>query len=64
MVLFRLCFTQAHRIETIMDSNRVMVMEKGVAIEFDSPDKLMKQPTSAFRSLALSMMRKGEKMSS
>eukprot|EP01128_Nolandella_sp_AFSM9_P006332 TRINITY_DN3225_c5_g1_i1.p1 TRINITY_DN3225_c5_g1~~TRINITY_DN3225_c5_g1_i1.p1 ORF type:complete len:1698 (-),score=443.16 TRINITY_DN3225_c5_g1_i1:254-4717(-) len=44
--------TIAHRINTIMDSDRVIVMDKGEVIEFDSPANLLKKKTSLFYSLA------------
>jgi len=43
--------TIAHRIKTIMDSDRVMVLDKGKIIEFDSPEALMNQK-GTFYSLA------------
>lgn len=44
--------TVAHRIETIMDSDRVLVLGGGEVLEFDSPDKLMEDKTSHFYRLA------------
>lgn len=35
--------TIAHRINTIMDYDRVIVMDKGVIAEFDTPENLMKK---------------------
>jgi ATP-binding cassette subfamily C (CFTR/MRP) protein 1 len=42
---FKKCtvLTIAHRINTIMDYDRVIVMDKGVIAEFDTPKKLMEQ---------------------
>jgi len=36
-----------------MDSDRVMVLDKGIIAEFDSPDKLIARPDSIFRGMAL-----------
>lgn len=33
--------TIAHRLSTVIDSDRVLVMDAGVAVEFDEPYKLM-----------------------
>lgn len=43
--------TIAHRLHTIMDSNRVMVMHAGKIVEFDSPEKLL-QKQSVFSAMA------------
>lgn len=43
--------TIAHRLETIMDSDRVAVMSAGQLIEFDPPSKLLENPTSHFSQL-------------
>uniref|UniRef100_A0A8C3LI24 Canalicular multispecific organic anion transporter 1 n=1 Tax=Chrysolophus pictus TaxID=9089 RepID=A0A8C3LI24_CHRPC len=43
--------TIAHRLHTIMDSNRVMVMHAGKIVEFDSPEKLL-QKQSIFSAMA------------
>ncbi|KAF9442601.1 multidrug resistance-associated ABC transporter [Macrolepiota fuliginosa MF-IS2] len=45
-------FTIAHRLNTIMASDRVLVMEAGEVAEFDSPDNLLKDSSSKFYSLA------------
>jgi len=44
--------TIAHRINTIMDYDRVMVMDYGTIVEFDSPNELMKREDSQFYNLA------------
>ena len=47
------CITVAHRINTIMDSDLVLVMDDGRAAEFDSPTALMKRPKGMFRGLVV-----------
>lgn len=44
--------TIAHRVQTIMDSDRVIVMEDGQILEFDSPMVLMEDVSSRFYQLA------------
>jgi ATP-binding cassette subfamily C (CFTR/MRP) protein 1 len=43
--------TIAHRLETILDNDRVLVLDAGKVVEFDSPNVLLKDPSSAFYSL-------------
>ncbi|OWF38261.1 Multidrug resistance-associated protein 7 [Mizuhopecten yessoensis] len=43
--------TIAHRINTIMDSDRVLVMDKGQVVELDTPENLLKISQSSFYQL-------------
>lgn len=40
--------TIAHRLNTIMDSDRALIMDKGKAAEFDHPYILLQNPNSIF----------------
>ena len=44
--------TIAHRVHTVMAYDRILVMETGKIIEFDSPGNLLAQPSSKFYELA------------
>ena len=44
--------TIAHRLNTIMDYDKIMVLDKGELMEFDSPEELLKNESSIFFSLA------------
>lgn len=43
--------TIAHRLYTVIDSDRILVMDAGVAVEFDDPYSLMQNEESTFRKM-------------
>ncbi|XP_056642945.1 probable multidrug resistance-associated protein lethal(2)03659 [Diorhabda sublineata] len=45
--------TIAHRLHTIMDSDKVLVMDAGRAVEFDHPHTLLQNKTGVFYSLVM-----------
>ncbi|KAG0217290.1 hypothetical protein BGX33_010936 [Mortierella sp. NVP41] len=48
----RTVLTIAHRIKTVMDSDRILVMEQGRVVEFETPAVLLQRPESMFFKLA------------
>lgn len=43
--------TIAHRLHTIIDSDRILVMERGEVVEFDEPHILLQDQFSSFSRL-------------
>ncbi|GMF43781.1 unnamed protein product [Phytophthora fragariaefolia] len=60
---FRDCttLTIAHRINTILDSDRILVMEKGSVAEFGPPAELQRKPDGIFKSLVDAWRQSSEK---
>ncbi|XP_068157078.1 ATP-binding cassette sub-family C member 4 [Drosophila tropicalis] len=52
-VKFKQCtvLTVAHRLHTVMDSDRIIVMDAGYAVEFDVPHLLLKKPQGHLRQM-------------
>ncbi|XP_076114149.1 multidrug resistance-associated protein 1-like [Mytilus galloprovincialis] len=44
--------TIAHRLNTVMDYNRIMVLDNGKIIQFDTPENLLRHPGGLFYQLA------------
>lgn len=49
----RTIITIAHRINTILDSDRIIVLDSGRVLEFDTPKKLLEKKDGLFRSLVM-----------
>ncbi|CAG79302.1 YALI0E08969p [Yarrowia lipolytica CLIB122] len=47
----RTILTIAHRLNTVMDSDRILVLDAGNVVEFDTPEELLKNKNSLFYAL-------------
>ncbi|VAH82613.1 unnamed protein product [Triticum turgidum subsp. durum] len=52
--------TIAHRIPTVIDSDLVLVLEEGRILEFDSPENLLRDESSAFSKLVMEFVGRSE----
>uniref|UniRef100_A0A453G411 ABC transporter C family member 3 n=1 Tax=Aegilops tauschii subsp. strangulata TaxID=200361 RepID=A0A453G411_AEGTS len=52
--------TIAHRIPTVIDSDLVLVLGEGRILEFDSPENLLRDESSAFSKLVMEFMGRSE----
>jgi len=43
--------TIAHRLNTILDSDRILVFDDGIIAEFDTPSNLLKRPNGVFKGM-------------
>jgi ATP-binding cassette subfamily C (CFTR/MRP) protein 4 len=52
-IKFKECtvLTIAHRLETIIDGTKVLVMDAGTPAEYDAPEVLLARPDGMFRGL-------------
>ena len=44
--------TIAHRINTVIDSDRILVLDQGTVAEYDAPETLLADPNSILSSMA------------
>ena len=56
--------TIAHRLNTIINSDKVLVLSFGEILEYDSPSNLMQDPHSEFSQLLQELKKENENNSS
>lgn len=53
--------TVAHRIPTVIDNDLVLVLGEGNILEFDTPNQLLRNSSSAFSNLVAEFLRRSSK---
>lgn len=53
--------TIAHRLNTVMDSDRVLLMDRGQMMEFDHPHKLLQNPDSMLSQMVAQLGKAAER---
>ena len=53
-MIWRQLLVIAHRLRTVIDFDKILVMDKGHVMEFASPAELLNDPTSRFHALCRS----------
>ena len=48
----------AHRLNTVIASDKILVLDQGELVEFDTPAKLMKDPESNFNQFLKELKKK------
>ena len=51
LVQLSIIYSLFHRIQTVMNCERILVLERGRVCEFDTPQNLLRDPCSLFSSL-------------
>jgi ABC-type multidrug transport system fused ATPase/permease subunit len=52
-ILISFCYSVAHRLRSIIDYDRLLVLDKGKIVEFDTPQHLIQKEDGIFRGMCL-----------